>query len=154
MEADGANPRPCGTSVMSPADSASRAGDMPEASGDSSSGTFAEYMKFRIATAFVTMIGTSIIAFLCFSISRIQEHSFLHYFGGKPLPALTALFLSPAILPYLFPILFIIWGIGYIWRFRTDADHLLFLSVASILFSICFVILFAAAMCLPFVSLL
>jgi len=27
------NPRPCGTSGMSPADSASRAGDMPEASG-------------------------------------------------------------------------------------------------------------------------
>ncbi len=30
-----ANPRPCGTSGMSPADSASRAGDTPEASGDS-----------------------------------------------------------------------------------------------------------------------
>lgn len=41
-QTDGANPRPCGTSGMSPADSASRAGVMPEASGDSSSGTLAE----------------------------------------------------------------------------------------------------------------
>jgi len=32
---------------MSPADSASRAGGMPEASGDSSSGTFADYMSLR-----------------------------------------------------------------------------------------------------------
>ena len=39
---DGANPRPFGTSGMSPADSASRAGDTPEASGDSSSGTLAQ----------------------------------------------------------------------------------------------------------------
>jgi len=42
---DGANPRPFGTSGMSPADPASRAGGMPEASGDSSSGTLADKMR-------------------------------------------------------------------------------------------------------------
>jgi hypothetical protein len=41
------NPCPFGTSGMSPADSASRAGGMPEASGDSSSGTFAKIMSLR-----------------------------------------------------------------------------------------------------------
>jgi ribosomal-protein-serine acetyltransferase len=45
--ADGANPRPFGTSVMLPADPAARAGSTPEASGDSSSGTFANYMKIE-----------------------------------------------------------------------------------------------------------
>ena len=39
---DGANPRPFGTSGMSPAHSAARAGAMPEASGDSSSGTLGQ----------------------------------------------------------------------------------------------------------------
>jgi hypothetical protein len=44
-QTDGANPRPFGTSVMLPADSAARAGSTPEASGDSSSGTFGKQMS-------------------------------------------------------------------------------------------------------------
>lgn len=42
QRASGPNPRPFGTSVILPADPASRAGSTPEASGDWSSRTFAE----------------------------------------------------------------------------------------------------------------
>ena len=54
---------------MSPADSASRAGDMPEASGDSSSGTFERLMK-------------SIIIFALLLISCMQTYAK----PGHPLP--------------------------------------------------------------------
>jgi hypothetical protein len=50
---DGANPRPFGTSVMPPADPASRAGAMPEASADSSSGKLGKQMRPHLLSLFL-----------------------------------------------------------------------------------------------------
>ena len=59
---DGANPRPFGTSGMSPAHSAARAGAMPEASGDSSSGTFGKETMIYASLSVFGMFGAYVTA--------------------------------------------------------------------------------------------
>jgi hypothetical protein len=84
---------------MPPAFSASRAGVMPEASRDTSSGTFGNNMNPAIHTICRTLLLiASILAIpvsshICRIGSRFSTELFDTMYGGKPMPALTQVFL-------------------------------------------------------------